>query len=394
MLDSLKRKVVPLDLEDILASVMRRTRLEDLDDPQCKDSLKILIASCNLEASLSLVGRIAARQHLQDLLETRLRLIDYWRQTPEIQKQTVHPPLFITGSPKSGSTFLHRLCAEDPSNRVPRTWEVMFPLPPPARDTFDSDPRIMQTEDRLRWLNRMQPEVTKAHPVGARLLQECGPILGYTFRSHVFLDIFWIPSYETWLRSQDLGPSYKFHMNFLKHLPWLCPGERWVLKSSDHVHALATLFETYPEAGVIFLHRDPMKVLQSSSSQMTLLKDTFSRSIDPRRLGANEARILTDKLNKIIEFRNSHAHMEDRFIDVRYLNLANDPIGTMRVIYDRFGLTLSPLAEVRMEACIKDECVKRSADKYFLGDFGLDPQHEDPQFAAYRERFRVEREPL
>ncbi len=373
---------------------MRRTGLKDLDDPQCRDSLKVIVDSCNREAGLSVFGRIAARRHLQELIETRLRFIDYWRQMSEIQKQTVLPPIFITGLPKSGSSFMHRLFAEDPLNRVPRTWEVMFPFPPPQRDTFDSDPRIMQAEDRLRWLKRIQPEVTRTHPVSALSPQECGPILAYSLRSYVFLDMFWIPSYETWLRRQDLGPAYRFHMNFLKHLQWLCPGERWVLKSSDHVHALATLIETYPEAHVIFLHRDPMKVLQSSSSQTTLLKDTFSSSVHSQRLGANEARILTDKLNKIMEFRNNYARLEDRFIDVRYLDFANDPLATMRVIYDRFRLTLTPLAQTRIEACIEDECVKRSADKYFLGDLGLDAQHEDPQFARYRERFGIEREPL
>ncbi len=393
-IDSLKRRAVPLDHEAILDIAMRRTGLNDLDDPQCNDSLKVLVDSCNREAGLSVFGRIAARRHLQDLIETRLRLIDYWQQTPEIQKQMVLPPLFITGTPTSGSTFLHRLFAEDPANRVPRTWEVMFPLPAPRQDTFDSDPRIVQAEDQLRWLTRIQPEVTKAHPVGARSPQECGPILAYSLRSHVFLDMFWIPSYETWLRSQDLGPAYRFHVKFLKHLQWRCPGKRWVLKSSDHVHALAALFETYPEARVIFLHRDPMKVLQSSSSQMTLLKDTFSSSVHTQRLGANEARILTGKLNKIMEFRNGYAHLEDHFIDVRYLDFANDPLTTIRGIYDRFGFTFSPLAEVRMKACIEEECVKRSADKYFLGDLGLDAQHEDPQFALYRERFGVEREPL
>jgi hypothetical protein len=191
-----------------------------------------------------------------------------------------------------------------------------------------------------------------------------------------------------------MAPAYQFHMHFLKHLQWQCPGDRWVLKSSDHVHALTTLFQTYPEARVIFLHRDPMKVLQSSASQMALLKDTFSRAVDTRRLGANEARILTDKVNKIMEFRNSYAHLDDHFIDIRYLDLANDPVMAVRTIYDRFGYPLSPLAEVRMEAFVAAERTSRSVDKYFLGDFGLDPQHEDPQFAAYRERFSVEREPL
>ena len=385
-----------LDCKNLLSKAMHSTGLEDLSGPGCEEALGVLIDSCNAEADLSIVGRKAAQQHLLDLLQVRLRLVDYWRKTPAIQEQIIKPPLFITGTPKSASTFLHRLLAEDPGNRTPRTWEVMFPLPSPKGETFDSDPRIDEAEERLRWLRWIQPAVTKAHPIGARLPQECGPILAHSFKSYVFLDMFSIPSYEIWLRGQDMAPAYRFHMSFLKHLQWLCPGDRWVLKSSDHVHALATLFQTYPEARVIFLHRDPMRVLELSTSQMTLIKKIFRRTIDGRRLGANEARILTDKVNKIMEFRSSSSNLslDSQIIDIRYLDLAKDPVMTVRTIYDRFGFTLSPLAEVRMETFVATERASKSLDKYFLGDFGLDPQHEDPQFTAYRERFSVEREPL
>lgn len=245
LIERIKNSLIPLEFAELLSAAVREAGLKDFCDQQCEESLKILIDSCNSEAALSLIGRIAARQHLLELLETRFRLFDNWQRTPEILEQAVHPQIFITGLPKSGSTFLHRLLAHDLNNRVPRMWEVMFPLPAPMNVTFASDPRINKAENRLRWLRWTHPDLVKAHPVGALIPHECGAILGYSFASNVFLDMFSIPSYETWLRNRDMDSAYKFHQSFLKHLQWQCPAGRWVLKSSDHVHSLETLMQTY-----------------------------------------------------------------------------------------------------------------------------------------------------
>lgn len=394
LLERIKRILIPLDANRLLSVAFRRSGLSYYLDEQCEDSLKVLVDSCNEEAGLSVIGRIAARQHLLELLETRLRLIDCWQRTPEIQEQAIRPQIFLTGVPKSGSTFLHRLLAHDLNNRVPRMWEVMFPLPSPMNVTFASDPRIAKADKRLRWLRWVHPALVKAHPVGAFIPHECGSILGYSFESNVFLDMFSIPSYETWLRNREMAPAYEFHLMFLKHLQWLCPAERWVLKSSDHVHALETLHRTYPEARFVFLHRDPLKVLQAASSQMTILKSVFSSSINLRQLGAYETRNLNDKVRKIMEFRDNHVDLEDHFMDVRYLDLAADPVGTVRAIYDRFGLTLSGEDEVRMEAFVTFERNKRRPDKFSLADFTLGLEQQSQHFDLYCERFGVEREAL
>ena len=351
----------------------------------------MLIDSCNADAHLSLIGQIAARQHFLELLENRFRLIDYWQRKPEIMEQTIRPQIFITGLPKSGSTFLHRLLANDFNNRVPRMSEVMLPLPSPKCLSSDVDARIKKADSRLRWIH---PAIAQVHPIGALIPHECGAILGYSFVSNVFLDMFSIPSYEAWLRGRDMRPAYDFHLSFLKHLQWQCPAERWVLKSSDHVHALATLIQRYPEARIIFLHRDPIKILQAASSQMMLLKSLFSRSIHPHLLGAYEARSLYDKVRKIIEFRDNHSYLEGHFMDVRYLDLASNPVGTVRSIYGRFGLTLSMENEARMEAFAATERNKRRSDRFTLADFAFDLEREDPRFDLYCERFRVGREVL
>lgn len=394
IIDAIKSKIAPLNIRGLLSDVIYKTKLEYKDDPLCEEALRILMHSCKKDARLNLFGQIAARQHFSDLFETRLRLMDLWTHVPEIQKQNVLPPLFITGMPKSGSTFLHRLLAQDPSNRAPATWEVMFPLPPPERESFGSDPRIAKAEKRLRWLRWTRPAITRAHPIGARLPQECGEILAYSFQSYVFLDMFLASSYETWLSDQDMRPAYDFHMQILKHLQWHAPGGRWVLKSSDHVHALTTLLETYDEARIIFMHRDPTRVLQASASQTRLLKSIFSHSIDPLRLAADQVRSLTDKVNKIMEFREKDSHLAECFFDICYLELARDPMATVHAIYDRFGFELSPDAEERMKIFIEAERSGRRPDEYSLADFSLFPQQEDPRFDLYCERFGVGRELL
>ncbi len=357
--------------------------------------MRVLADSCNSESDLNIFGHFAAGGHLTDLLCTRLRLWSFWQQTPEVQEQEIREPLFITGMPRSGTTFLHDLFAQDPGNRVPRTWEVMFPFPPPAREGIDSDPRISKTEGRLRWLRWTHPEIAKAHPVGARLPQECIAITSYSLRSDEFLEMFRIPSYEKWLRRQDMGPVYRFHRRFLNHLQWRCEGARWVLKAPDHVHSLKELVEEYPDARIVFMHRDPVKVVGSVASLTAMLRGAFCRRADPHVLGAEEARILADKALKMIEFHDSHRQLSDRFIDICYLDLVRDPLGTMRKIYGSFGFVFAGEAEARIRGFVASfRGKRRPRHTYRLSDFGLDPHHEDARFASYREQFAVEREPL
>lgn len=390
----MERKFTILSSEHLLKTVIDKTGLGHLIDTQSLEALRVIIDSCNIEAGLSFMGQLSAMGYLRDLLETRLKLVSYWQEKPHIQDQEVLQPLFITGTPKSGSTFLHRLLALDIDNRVPRTWEVMFPLPPPMQVTFDSDYRISEADKRLRWLRLIYPSITRAHPIGAVIPQECGSILSYSFNSFTFLDMFLMPSYEAWLKSRDMLPAYEFHKSVLKHLQWLCRAERWVLKSSDHVHALPALLKAYPDANIVFLHRDPIKVLQSASSQMTLIKSLFSQSVNRRQLGIYESRILHEKTRKMMEFRDSHTHLEPRFMDICYLELARDPVAAVQAIYDCFGFALSPEARSRMNAFAASERNKRRWDKYSLSDFNLDPEEEDPRFDVYCDRFKVGREPL
>lgn len=388
----MRHRTNQLNVDTILSVAIEKTGLA-LPGQLCEEALKVLIDACHDEADLSLIGQMVVKQHLLELLETRLRLLDYWQQTPQIEAQAVLPQIFITGLPKSGSTFLHRLLALDFDNRVPRMCEVMYPLPPPRRETFDTDFRIKKTDHRLWWLRLSHPDLIKAHPVGALIPQECGEMLGYCFESSAFLDMLSIPSYESWLRSRDLTSAYLFHSQLLKHLQWQWPAKRWILKSSDHLYALETLMKVYPEARFVFLHRYPPKVLQAACSQMKLLKSVFSQYDNPDLLGRYETACLNDKIDMIMVFQASHPHLASRIMNVRYQGLASDPVGEVRAIYDHFGLLLSDEVASRMEAFAAAEREKVRSDRFSLAYFHLDAKPSE-HFERYCERFGVDQEEL
>ena len=84
------------------------------------------------EAELNFIGQLCIRNDILRLLGNRLQLVEDRKRFPEIADEIIQPPLFITGLPRSGTTFLHALLSQDPANRVPQVWELMYPsdLPP------------------------------------------------------------------------------------------------------------------------------------------------------------------------------------------------------------------------------------------------------------------------
>ena len=391
----IKQRLAPLDHDNLVGTAKRRTGLSDFGDPLCEEALRVLVSACNTEANLNMFGQFAARQHFLELLETRLSLVSQWQAAPAMREESIRKPVFITGLPRSGSTFLHDLFAHDPANRVPLTWEVMFPLPFPKRTKDDPESRIRKAESRLRLMRLLNPSVVKAHPIGARLPQECIAILSYSLLSEEFLCMFWIPSYEKWLRARDMRQAYRFHRDFIGHLPCPAPAERWVFKAPDHVYSLDALVDTYPDARIVFLHRDPMKVLGSVASLATKLRSAFSNHIDPLRTGINEARVLNEVTLKMMEFRDRHPSLSDRFIDIQYLELVRNPVATIRQIYGRFGLTLSADAKRRMYSFLEGRRNKRRPKHiYRLADFGIETDRKESCLVAYCDRFGIELEPV
>jgi hypothetical protein len=380
--------LVRLDAELFLDEARQRTGVDDFGDPGFREPLRRLVADYDGEAGLSLLGRIAARQDVIRLLTNRLRMEWDRRRHPEIGAQPVRGPLFITGLPRTGTTLLHGLLAQDPAHRAPLNWEMMFPSPPPDRVHHHHDPRIAASERQLHWFYRLNPDFRRIHPLGARLPEECLIITSHSFLSFQFQTSHHVPHYQRWLEAQDLRPCYEAHRRFLQHLQWRWRGERWMLKAPAHLFGIRALFQVYPDAGVILTHRDPLEVVGSLASLTTALRSTFSDDVEPVRVGSEMTRRWAEGLDRALRVRDEGVIAAERFFDVRYVDLLRDPLGSVRRIYRHFDLALTRAAEERMRRFLaqhpKD---KHGRHRYTLGEFGLDPDEEGARYRAYRERF-------
>jgi hypothetical protein len=388
LIDAPGRRFVSLHADNLLAAGRRRAGGRDFEDTTFLDGFSRLVQSLATEARLNLFGRMAARETLVSHLANRLWLEADRRRYPEIAAQKIDHPIVITGLPRSGSTLLHTLLAQDPANRVPQTWEMLSPSPPPDRATYDTDPRIAITEKQLRWFQRLLPDFAKIHPVGARLPEECVVILSHSFLSSQFCSMYVVPSYQTWMRAQDLVPAYRLHRRVLQQLQWRCRGDRWVLKAPAHLAALRELCVVYPDVGVIMTHREPLEVLPSEASLHTVLRQTFSDAVDPAVVGREVTELTAEEIGAGLRARDDGCAPPERFVDVRYRDLVADPIGTVRTIYGRFDMPFTATAEARMRRHLAESPKDRhGAHVYSLTQFGLKLDEERDRYRAYRERF-------
>ena len=192
--------------------------------------------------------------------------------------------MFIIGFPRTGTTILHDILAQDPDSRAPLTWETMFPSPPPERGDLRTDPRIaaVRRHPPNAGPRRNSDRRFKAmHPMGATLSQECVTMMGEAMCTPLFHNQFRVPTYEDWVDDDaDWSHVYPFHHKQLQHLQWHNRRDRWVLKTGAHLWGLEHLLHTYPDARIVFTHRDPVKSITSYASLTTLVREMGSDDVD------------------------------------------------------------------------------------------------------------------
>ncbi len=377
-----------LPTQSLIKEARKQTGLSDFGDDSFRPALDKLAVSLEQEARLSQLGRIAVHGMLLDNLKLRLNLTQYRKQRPEVAQQKITRPLFVLGLPRTGTTILYELLAQDPANRAPATWEVAQPIPPAQRDSFYTDPRIAQVEKSVSKMELLAPGFQAIHAMGAELPQECVTLLAPHFISDQFGVSFYIPEYRHWTLAQDMTAAYQWHQQFLQHLQVDYSGQRWVLKTPPHLAYLDTLIKQYPDAAIVQTHRAPMEVLASISSLSCTLHSAFSDDIDPVAIAQAEANYFSEMLSLGMQQRAAMPDEDSRVFDVQFDDIISDPIQVIQSLYRHFDFDFSDTVRGAMQ----DYLDNRPRDKhgehhYTLEKFGLSEHQHGPLFADYCRRF-------
>lgn len=374
---------------DILEKAARRkTKLDDFGDPDYRIHLDALLKSLEEEAHLSLIGRLGIANMISGHLRDRLNMVAYRKSRSEVAEQKIGRPIFVLGLPRTGTTILYELLAQDPAHRTPMTWEVARPFPPAQEGDFENDPRIAVVQKEMEQMEALAPGFSAIHEVGARLPQECLPILATHFASDQFSTLCRVPSYRDHLLATDMRGAYEWHRRFLQHLQVDYALPRWLLKTPPHLAHLQVIRETYPDAVFIQTHREPMEILGSISSLGCTAHGAFSDKIDPHEVALEEADYYARTLNVGQAQRDAMPDQATRFFDVQFTDFLEDPGGVAENIYGHFGFEFSDDLRARMTAYMKARPRdKRGTHSYTLEQFGITQERHGSLYAGYRERF-------
>jgi len=383
LLEKTRIRSAPMIAADLIETAKRRCSLDEFGDSEFFEGLSRLLESCQDEARLNLIGKIALKLDVLETLCARLQMERDRELYPKISSQEIHQPIFIVGLPRSGTSVLHRLLAADPQHRAPLMWEVRSPSPP----THASEKRRIQSATQSCSLfNWLVPTFRYVHAVGAEVPQECVSLMTPTFLSDQFDAMYYVPSYRAWFFRQDLRPAYEYHLRFLQHLQFRRTACRWILKAPTHMFAMPALLSVYPDALFVQTHRTPVDSMASVSSLVTILRSAFSDAVDPITVCREAIDYWSDTMERFLPERDRLA--DNRICDIKYDDIRSDPIGTVRRIYDYFGWSLSGEAVQRMRALVASQAERQSANhRYDLSQFGSSADEVLHAFAPYCQRF-------
>ena len=376
-------RAVDLDRDRLLDDATTRAALDDFGAMDFVHPLDVLLDAYHSEAELTLIGRMAMRADILQSLMTRLYIQADRKRYPEIADAGIHAPLFITGLPRSGTTFLHNLLAEDPGLRAPAGWEVMYPSPPPGTRMHGPDPRIARTQRRMEQLYWLAPEFKVIHPLDAALPQECVAITSSAFVSDAYPTMCHVPSYQRWLDSADLVPSYEYHCRFLQQLQGGQRNLRWLLKAPAHLFGLDAILRIYPDARFIFMHRDPLEVLPSLANLTLVLRGAFSDRYQPAEICREAIGHWADGMRRARETVERLPDRQRQCTDIAYRDLASHPLETVERLYRHFGLDLGGEALRRMQQYLRQRPKNQfGKHRYSLEQFNVDAGEIERAFAG------------
>ncbi|MGB5809953.1 MAG: sulfotransferase [Polyangiales bacterium] len=386
-LDGLSKQLIPIDAERVMKLAERVTGLNDFGGGSFRSRLDSAVLGIN-EADLNTTGLLGARYLLNWHLSNRLRVIDFAKRHPELDERTIEQPIVITGFFRTGTTFLHNVLAADPSNRVAQAWELSFPVGRLGDPLGDVAFRQAQAKFTFGFNQTAIPDQGVAHHVTPESYEECFFLLENDMAVLTLWIAFAAYSYAMEMLEWDMMEPYAFHKVQLQILDAQRSAERWVLKCPWHIWNMDALMAIYPDAQVIFTHRDITQALASHCSLAARMASKLRRSLDVEELGAFWLEYTRIGLERGMAARETIP--ASQLYDIRLRDMMADPLSTLEDLYRHFGLPYDDQLAAIFEARIADKPTAQEGEHdYHIEDFGLTDAKVREVLSAYNERFGV-----
>jgi hypothetical protein len=335
------------------------------------DGMRSLAESVRQSSHYDDVGRRMANRYVYNWIQRYVQFERDLANFPEISGVPVSKPLFLVGFGRTGSTFLHHLLARDPNARAPRLWELQESSPPPRPETYETDPRIRRLEMQLSFQTVVMPGLGRIHESDARAPEECQNMMWHGAQ-HVTLGL-QSSAYWRWFRnlsSPELHVLYAYYKLQVQHLQLFHRGAHWVSKSLTHAHYFPVLFQIFPDARIVRLHRDPCQIIPALASLIAHLQIPYAPRVDFHQLGKQMLDLFCESVQDMMKIDREVS--SEHFIDVLFDDLTKNPMATIQRIYTRFGYPFTPEFDSSLHSHLATGAATRKYKHvYTLEQFGL-----------------------
>ena len=383
-----------LDKDFLLAEAVEATGLEDFGDRWFERPFEVLLDSVRNEARLNAAGDFSAMKQFHHVLRDRLYAQMWFKRHPEILARPLIRPVVIVGPMRSGTTRLHRLLASDHRFAHLRSFETISPVPRPG---FEEVMEGLQEDFRPKLAGRIMkvarlanPRTLSIHPTGPFEPEEELGLLVASMWSMKHDAQWHVPTYARWCEGEDPTPAYRHMADLLRLIGWsqqessLRP---WILKTPQHMLDLPALMAVFPDARLIFTHRDPKQVVGSAASLAWNQRIIYSDHNEAAQTGREWFGKTARMVERMRAARNDIPR--ERMIDVQYEDMDNDWRGTMARIYRFLELDMEPAVPAMASYLARSAALKRHPHRYSLEEFGLSEAEVDDRFADYTETYGI-----
>ena len=384
---------VELEPDALMDAAVAKTGLSDFGDDGFREPLDVLCTAFRTEAGLSGPGIVSNHALLVQLLSNRLLIQDLLRRHPEIHDVSIEAPIIVCGLPRTGTTHLHNLMAADPALRSLPYWESLEPVLPESERPApgEPDPRIARTAVALEFINASMPYFKRMHEMTVDHVHEEIQLLAIDFSTMLFETTSAMPTWRDYYLAHDQTPHYGYMRTVLKVLQWLRGGERWGLKSPQHIEQFPALRATCPDATFVVTHRDPVSVTTSVATMITYTARLSHERVDPYFIGGYWADRIERMLRSCADQRD--ALPTGQSIDVPFDEFMADDVAMVGRIYELAGQPMTDGARAAMQSFMDEHPRgKFGGIRYDLADFGLDPVERRRALGFYIDRFGVKQE--
>lgn len=386
---------VVFEADVVIEQASRETGLTDFGEPGWQERLEVTLRGLREDAELSPMGKLSSFAQLVSVLKNRLLLEDLWKRHPEIDNVEQKPPIIIAGLPRSGTTHLHSLIGADPKIRALPWWEALEPVlaegekPAPG----EPDPRLARAAAGIEFRDSAMPHFNAMHEMTVEHIHEEIHLLAIDL-STMFMETLSIglaPTFRDYYMAHDQAPHYRYLNKILRTLQWLRGGDRWVLKSPQHLEQFKAIVEVFPDATVAINHRDPVSTVASFSTMISYSTRLAAKQADPVRLGHYWADRIETMLQRCVEDRDTLS--AERTRDVLFHEYMGDELATVEAIYQMAGI---PFDDESKESIALYQAAhprgRFGRIQYDLADFKLDARELRERFRFYTDRFPVKLE--